>query len=133
MTLTDDVIETFNDNNYYKILGIEQNSNEQNIKKAYLAKSLEFHPDKTTDLSKKEEYKRKFQILSQIYKTLIDEETRFQYDKILLLSDQSSSSGIVDEVPLKECFESEDFYGYYCRCSGTFILGKDILTNSTLR
>ena len=31
---------------YYSILGVDRNANEEQIKKAYRKKAMEFHPDK---------------------------------------------------------------------------------------
>lgn len=63
--------------NYYDILGISQESNENDIKKAFRVLSLKHHPDRNGG---SDESKRKFQEVNQAYETLSDPQKRRQYD-----------------------------------------------------
>jgi DnaJ-class molecular chaperone len=62
---------------YYKILGIEENSTEDEIKKAYRKLSMIHHPDKNGNT---DESKHKFQELIKAYETLSDPNERRKYD-----------------------------------------------------
>ncbi|CAE7816956.1 STIP1 [Symbiodinium sp. CCMP2592] len=69
--------------NYYKVLGIDEFSTLEEVKKAYKKLSLVYHPDKTSGLSteQKEEYAAIFIELKNAYLTLGDNPTRRQYDR----------------------------------------------------
>lgn len=60
---------------YYKILGIERNSTQDEIKRAYRKLAHEFHPDK------KGGDEQKFKEINEAYQILSDEDKRSQYDK----------------------------------------------------
>lgn len=64
---------------YYGLLGIEQDADKDAIKKAYRAKSLEFHPDKCSE--DKEICQSKFIEVSTAYEVLSDPEKRKTYDE----------------------------------------------------
>lgn len=59
--------------NYYDILGVTENSNQDDIKKAYKKLAMQYHPDRGGD-------NKKFQEISQAYDTLSDPQKRSQYD-----------------------------------------------------
>lgn len=131
----DDVRALFNVDDYYQVLRVAPNSDQHELKKAYLSRCLEYHPDRTTDLSVKEECKRKFQLLSEIYKVLSDKHTRQQYDSHQnhIHSHQTkptASSFVYDEIPLSDCNEEEQYYTYACRCSGLFRVERSQLVKS---
>jgi curved DNA-binding protein len=63
---------------YYKILGVERNASEDDIKKAYRKLARKFHPD----VSKEPNAKEKFQEVSEAYETLRDKEKRAAYDSL---------------------------------------------------
>ncbi|KAI9124059.1 hypothetical protein K1719_005359 [Acacia pycnantha] len=60
----------------YDLLGVSQNANATEIKKAYYKLSLKYHPDKTTD----PESRKLFVKIANAYEILKDEATREQYD-----------------------------------------------------
>lgn len=60
----------------YKILDVPRNANEIEIKKAYRALSLKYHPDRNSDADAAELYKS----INQAYEILSDEQKRQQYD-----------------------------------------------------
>lgn len=62
---------------YYKILGIDEKSTEDEIKKAYRKLSMIHHPDKNGNT---DESKHKFQELNKAYETLSDPNERRKYD-----------------------------------------------------
>lgn len=61
---------------YYKILGINKNATENEIKKAYRNLALKYHPDKNSDPNAK----NKFNEISEAYQILSDEKKRWNYD-----------------------------------------------------
>lgn len=132
MTILDDVQKNFNVTSLYDVLKVSNSSNEQEIKKAYLQRSLELHPDKIHDWTKKEEAKSKFQILSDVYKILSNRELRSKYDQQIARTNYTYlNSGVFDELILSMCVEHNSHYSYNCRCSGLFILDKSQLNNPT--
>lgn len=64
--------------NYYDILGVAKDADENTIKKAYRTMSLKWHPDKN---SNKEEANRMFQKITEAYEVLKDREKRDIYDR----------------------------------------------------
>lgn len=67
---------------YYKILGVERNATEDEIKKAYRKRALIHHPDRhanATDGEKKEQEK-KFKELGEAYSVLSDQKKKARYD-----------------------------------------------------
>jgi len=62
---------------YYKLLGIQKNASEKEMKKSYRKLSLKWHPDKNNS----EEAKGKFQEISEAYAVLSDPKKRGIYDK----------------------------------------------------
>jgi len=63
---------------YYKILEVEKNATEEDIKKAYRKLALKWHPDKNPN--NLEEAKKKFQEIAEAYSVLSDKKKRQQYD-----------------------------------------------------
>ena len=63
---------------YYKVLGVQENASQDEIKKAYRKLSLLYHPDKNRD--DVESAEEKFKNINEAYQTIGDENTRKQYD-----------------------------------------------------
>ena len=62
---------------YYKILGLEKDANNKDIKKAYHKLAVKYHPDKNNGDSVAIE---KFKEIAQAYEVLSDEKKRKEYD-----------------------------------------------------
>lgn len=60
---------------YYKILGVEKNASQEDIKKAYYSLAHQYHPDK------KGGDEAKFKEINEAYQTLSDKDKRSQYDQ----------------------------------------------------
>jgi len=63
---------------YYKILGVDKNIPQKDVKKAYLKRAKQFHPDLHPDDPKA---KAKFQALNEAYDVIGDPEKRKKYDQ----------------------------------------------------
>lgn len=61
----------------YKILGISENSNPDDIKKAYRKMAKEYHPD----VNKSPEAEEKFKEINSAYEVLSDPQKKAQYDR----------------------------------------------------
>ncbi|MCL4162530.1 UNVERIFIED_CONTAM: hypothetical protein GTU68_067118, partial [Idotea baltica] len=62
---------------YYKILGINKGSSEDDIKKAYRKMALKFHPDKNKSANAEEKFKE----VAEAYEVLSDKKKRDIYDQ----------------------------------------------------
>ena len=64
---------------YYKILGVERNATEQEIKKAYRKLALKYHPDRNPG---KKDAEEKFKEINEAYQVLSDPQKRARYDQL---------------------------------------------------
>jgi molecular chaperone DnaJ len=62
---------------YYSILGVDRNSSQEEIKKAYRKLSKKYHPD----ISKEEGTEEKFKEISEAYNVLSDDQKKSNYDR----------------------------------------------------
>ena len=62
---------------YYKILGVERNANQDEIKKAYRRSARKYHPD----VSKEKNAEERFKELGEAYEVLKDPEKRSAYNQ----------------------------------------------------
>ena len=63
---------------YYSLLGIARDAGEEDIKKAFHKKAMDYHPDRNKDNPKAEE---KFKEVNEAYAVLSDNKKRSQYDQ----------------------------------------------------
>lgn len=63
---------------YYSILGVEKDANDETIKKAYRKKAMQYHPDKNPGDKKAEDM---FKKVSEAYEVLSDSNKRINYDR----------------------------------------------------
>jgi molecular chaperone DnaJ len=63
---------------YYEVLGLKKGATEDEIKKAFRKKAMEFHPDKNPDNKEAEE---KFKEVNEAYSILSDKEKKDLYDR----------------------------------------------------
>lgn len=130
MSNSDLIRHHFNSNDFYDILGLNRDCNRDEIRKAYLRLSLIYHPDKVADSSSEEDFKKKFQILSEIYQTLYNPESRERYDsksKFSTVNLKDEDPVVYDTICLTQCHSDDTSYVYDCRCSGNFVLSKQLI------
>lgn len=84
---------------YYKMLGVEKNATEAEIKKAYRKLAMKYHPDHAKDDKSAED---KFKKISEAYAVLSDAEKRKQYDTF-------GSSGFQQRFSQEDIFRNFDF------------------------
>jgi len=65
-------------NNHYNVLGVGQDAGAAEIKRAYRAMALKWHPDKNPD--KKEKAEKMFKQVLEAFEVLSDPRKRFEYD-----------------------------------------------------
>lgn len=63
---------------YYEVLGVSRSASQDEIKKAYRKKAMEFHPDRNPD---NPEAEAKFKEAAEAYDVLRDDEKRQRYDR----------------------------------------------------
>jgi len=63
---------------YYEVLGVEKNSDDETIKRAYRKLAMKYHPDKNKDNKEAEE---KFKEACEAYEVLSDKDKRVRYDQ----------------------------------------------------
>ena len=91
--------------NFYNILGVDENVSKEEIKKAYRSLSMKYHPDKNNNSS---ESKAMSQKLNEAYETLGDEQKKQEYDlsrKNPFMRMNSHGGGGM-EVPIDEIFNN---------------------------
>jgi curved DNA-binding protein len=64
---------------YYKVLGVERNASESDIKSAFRKLALKFHPDRNPGNKNAEE---KFKEINEAYEVLSDKQKRARYDQL---------------------------------------------------
>ena len=93
-----------NNNNYYEILGVDKETSNDDIKKAYKKLALKFHPDKNKSTKAEEAFKK----IATAYQTLTDPKKRELFDKYG--SEEEYREKIYQER--QQQFEYEDFDAY---------------------
>src|SRR2546427_12482491 len=71
---------------YYEVLGLNREADDQQIKSAYRKLALQFHPDRNPDNKESEE---KFKEAAEAYSVLSDPQKRAAYDRYGLQGVQS--------------------------------------------
>jgi curved DNA-binding protein len=64
---------------YYKVLGVERNASEEDIRKAYRKLAMQYHPDRNPNDKQAEE---RFKEINEAYQVLNDPKKRAHYDRL---------------------------------------------------
>jgi len=80
---------------YYKILGIEKNANDEEVKKAYRKRAMVHHPDRHSGATEdeKKDHEHKFKEVGEAYAVLSDDKKRRMYDSGQDLDDGGGCGG----------------------------------------
>jgi curved DNA-binding protein len=84
---------------YYKILGVDRNATEEQLKKAYRKLALKYHPDRNKGSKGAEE---RFKEVNEAYAVLSDKEKRRQYDMF-------GAEGFQQRFTREDIFRNFDF------------------------
>jgi curved DNA-binding protein len=84
---------------YYKVLGVEKNATDEEMKKAYRKLAMKYHPDKNKGDKTAES---KFKEVSEAYAVLSDKEKRRQYDEF-------GANGFQQRFSQEDIFKGFDF------------------------
>lgn len=114
---------------YYKILGVEKNASQDDIKKAYKKLAKKYHPD----LNKEADASEKFKEVNEAAAVLGDQEKRQQYDQYGTAGEQFSGFNYQDfagNFNFDDIFENI-FSGFGFRNNRTRP-GRDLVTEITV-
>lgn len=64
------------DRDYYDVLGVSRTDNDEEIRRAFRKRAMEFHPDRNKDAGAEEKFKE----INEAYQVLSDSKKRAQYD-----------------------------------------------------
>ncbi|KAM3922547.1 dnaJ homolog subfamily C member 7 [Leptodactylus fuscus] len=108
---------------YYKILGVDKNASEDEIKKAYRKRALMHHPDRhsgaTTEVQKEEE--KKFKEVGEAFTILSDPKKKARYDSGQDLEEDGMNMGDFDANNIfKAFFSSPGGFSFEASGPGNF-------------
>ena len=83
---------------YYSILGLPFNSSSTQIREAYKAAALKYHPDKSSS----DDNTSHFQQINEAYQTLRDKDKRARYDKSIGIDTNVLKTTYFDQKPRKK-------------------------------
>lgn len=110
--------------NYYEILGCSKESSAEDLKRAYRALALKFHPDK----SRPEQDGVKFQQVSEAWQILGDPKLREEYDAAQRQDELDAKSdptyARISYNDMKTLDGEEALLTYPCRCGGSYCVEK---------
>jgi len=86
---------------YYKVLGVERNASEQEIRKAYRKLAMKYHPDRNPGDKQAEE---RFKEINEAYQVLSDPQKRAHYDRLGESYSQWQSSGAPGDFDWNQWF-----------------------------
>ena len=85
---------------YYDILGVSRNDSEEEIRKAFRKKAMEYHPDRNRNPDAEEKFKE----INEAYQVLTDSKKRTQYDRF-------GHSGVSANGGFDRPFDGFDVFG----------------------
>lgn len=106
---------------YYKILGVDKDATQEDIKKSYRKLAVKYHPDKNNGDSAFEE---KFKEVAEAYDVLSNPDKKDQYDRYGSVGDNPFSGG---GVPFEDLFSQfGDIFGSFTNRRNKQRRGSDL-------
>lgn len=105
---------------YYEVLGVDKNASEEEIKRAYRKKAIQYHPDKNPGDKEAEE---KFKEAAEAYDVLSDPQKRQRYDQFghAGVGGASQSGGFGGGMSMEDIFSQfGDIFGGHFGSFGGF-------------
>lgn len=110
---------------YYKVLGVECDSSDSDIKTAYRKLALKWHPDKNPD--DLEAAKEQFQCIQEAYEVLSDPHERAWYDKHREQILRGKNSNYEDQcLDVYKYFSTSCFEGYEDDARGFYTVYRQV-------
>ena len=103
---------------YYKILGVNRNASDDELKKAYRKQALKWHPDRNKD--NKKEAEEKFKDISEAYEVLSDKDKRSVYDQFGEEGLKNGYAGGSGGSPFGSNFDPRDLFSQIFGSSNPF-------------
>ena len=69
---------------YYDVLGVSKTDNDEEIRRAFRKRAMEFHPDRNKEAGAEEKFKE----INEAYQVLSDSKKRAQYDSFGVIHPQ---------------------------------------------
>nr|QBK89390.1 MAG: DnaJ domain protein [Mimivirus LCMiAC02] len=117
--------------NYYKILGVNKNTPDDEIRKRYKILARKYHPDKNPN----RDTSKKFKEVTEAYKILSNPHTRSKYD--LMSGKKEKTNGKFNNIDMSETFEMfNDIFSIFRNNSyfnKPFIDGKPFFKNDPFK
>lgn len=115
------------EDNYYSVLGCDQSSTPEELKRNYQVLIRQHHPDKQENKSENYELNEQFIRIDRAYKILRDEKLRQEYNASLLINNLNENSLIYAEISKSELVFNNGIFLYLCRCGDSIKVPKDVL------
>lgn len=115
--------------NYYEVLGCSKDSTDEEIKRAYRRRLLQFHPDKSGSTDSQE-----FHNVTEAWRVLGQPESRRRYNAVCKQEELEDREKLEDSPVYARLSPSdfeesvlEDTLFYRCRCGSHYFIERDDL------
>ena len=116
---------------YFSLLEVDRTASTAEIKRAYQAKALKYHPDKRDSFlsqSQKDDYDAMFLLIQKAWEILQSPEKAATYRTELeneeLQHESPPMNGFIDMEEMHFC-EEDGYLVYPCRCGGEYEVHRD--------
>ena len=103
--------------NYYKVLGVAEDAEINDIKKAFRIKAFQTHPDKSHNSNSKD-----FILVYEAYQILKNDSLRQKYDEALMTEDPSLLQSYLEKIRQRAKRYAADFRSYERQFYFEFVL-----------